>query len=410
MAELRPYEQTWRDRLASMLLGDGRASLGAQQFVEGLLGSRGLGTTGMGLVDLTPAGIPMAAQEAQRDVNAGNYVGGILGATAVLPAAKVAAIPAKIAANEVAQGIRAYHGSPHSFDKFDMSKIGTGEGAQAYGHGLYFAENENIARSYRDALSAGNPEVAYEGKALPVYTGVGLPESGLKPELYYASMFGAAENPAFAREAHIKYLQGRKEAIPNRNDLPPSMKERFMQGIDEQISDIMSFDPSKIEKLKKGHMYEVNIRANPERFLDWDKPLSEQSNYVQNAISNFPHRGENWTFKDTIETLRAAPHMVDDASFNLTGNKIYNYLGKTNMAGNRAEGSREVSKQLIESGIPGIKYLDQGSRAAGEGSRNYVVFDQNIIDILRKYGLFPGIAVGGAAGGGLLGDNSGGQL
>jgi len=105
MAELRPYEQTWRDRLASMLLGDGRASLGAQQFVEGLLGSRGLGTTGMGLVDLTPAGIPMAAQEAQRDVNAGNYVGGILGATAVLPAAKVAAIPAKIAANEVARTI-----------------------------------------------------------------------------------------------------------------------------------------------------------------------------------------------------------------------------------------------------------------------------------------------------------------
>ena len=41
----------------------------------------------------------------------------------------------------VVQGIRAYHGSPHDFDKFDLSKIGTGEGAQAYGHGLYFAEN-----------------------------------------------------------------------------------------------------------------------------------------------------------------------------------------------------------------------------------------------------------------------------
>src|SRR5687767_3158774 len=34
-----------------------------------------------------------------------------------------------------------FHGSPHKFDKFDMSKVGTGEGAQAYGHGLYFAEN-----------------------------------------------------------------------------------------------------------------------------------------------------------------------------------------------------------------------------------------------------------------------------
>ena len=39
------------------------------------------------------------------------------------------------------KGIKAYHGSPHDFDRFDLSKIGTGEGAQAYGHGLYFAEN-----------------------------------------------------------------------------------------------------------------------------------------------------------------------------------------------------------------------------------------------------------------------------
>ena len=45
------------------------------------------------------------------------------------------------------------HGSPHSFDKFDMSKIGTGEGAQAYGHGLYFADNEGVAKSYRENLA-----------------------------------------------------------------------------------------------------------------------------------------------------------------------------------------------------------------------------------------------------------------
>ena len=43
-------------------------------------------------------------------------------------------------------GIVAYHGSPHSFDQFDTSKIGTGEGAQAYGHGLYFAGNEGVAQ------------------------------------------------------------------------------------------------------------------------------------------------------------------------------------------------------------------------------------------------------------------------
>src|SRR6056297_1915248 len=58
----------------------------------------------------------------------------------------------KFAADE-SGAMRLYHGSPHDFDKFSMDKIGTGEGAQAYGHGLYFAENEDVARGYRDALS-----------------------------------------------------------------------------------------------------------------------------------------------------------------------------------------------------------------------------------------------------------------
>jgi hypothetical protein len=56
---------------------------------------------------------------------------------------------------EAVRGIRAYHGSPHKFDRFDMSKIGTGEGAQAYGSGLYLAEAEPVAKKYRDKLSAG---------------------------------------------------------------------------------------------------------------------------------------------------------------------------------------------------------------------------------------------------------------
>ena len=51
------------------------------------------------------------------------------------------------------KGFTAYHGSPHAFDQFDLSKIGTGEGAQAYGHGMYLADSEGVARSYRDQLA-----------------------------------------------------------------------------------------------------------------------------------------------------------------------------------------------------------------------------------------------------------------
>lgn len=49
-------------------------------------------------------------------------------------------------------GITAFHGTPHKFDKFSMDKIGTGEGAQAFGHGLYFAENPNVAKTYQKKL------------------------------------------------------------------------------------------------------------------------------------------------------------------------------------------------------------------------------------------------------------------
>ena len=63
------------------------------------------------------------------------------------------ALPFLPAASQVRKGIKAYHGSPYDFDRFSTEQIGTGEGAQAYGQGLYFAGNEDVARGYRDALT-----------------------------------------------------------------------------------------------------------------------------------------------------------------------------------------------------------------------------------------------------------------
>ena len=53
-----------------------------------------------------------------------------------------------------------------------------------------------------------------------------------------------------------------------------------------------------------------------------------------------------------------------------------------------AKGSdfRGQESALRDAGIPGIRYLDQGSRTAGEGSRNFVVFDDKLIRIVKKYG------------------------
>src|SRR5262245_14506058 len=64
--------------------------------------------------------------------------------------------------------VGAYHGSPHTFEAFSSEKIGTGEGGQAYGHGLYFAESPGVARYYRDAL------VQRMGTGGPIFKSLGI--------------------------------------------------------------------------------------------------------------------------------------------------------------------------------------------------------------------------------------------
>jgi hypothetical protein len=58
--------------------------------------------------------------------------------------------------------------------------------------------------------------------------------------------------------------------------------------------------------------------------------------------------------------------------------------------------AKQVSRTLLEAGVPGIQYLDQGSRGVGSGTKNFVIFDDSLIDILKKYGIaFPALAGGG---------------
>ncbi len=241
-------------------------------------------------------------------------------------------------------GVRAYHGSPHDFDKFDLSKIGTGEGAQAYGHGLYFAENEGVARGYREALSRhpgygpGAGQLARDALKMARDTGL-----------------DGDEARRFARE----YLTNQ---APKVNALSP---QHYYDAVN-------NFDALTTGKGMPGRMYEVNINADPARFLDWDKPLSRQTaqDAVRQAMGD--RKWDEFKFADAGTAVRNGFFASDDAL---------------------------TSSRLREAGIPGIKYLDQGSRSAGQGSSNYVVFDDKLIDILRKYGIagLPAAGVAGAA-------------
>lgn len=239
--------------------------------------------------------------------------------------------------NAVGMGIRAYHGSPYDFDKFDLSKIGTGEGAQAYGHGLYFAENPQTAQAYRSMLA---PSTDFQRAAATAIKDYGSPEAALAEMQARLGRMAGRGDPA-----NIDFLQGMISELQRGGKMP-------------------------------GHTYEVNINADPQQMLPWDENLARSPD-VASAISSIVPPDKRAAFD----------HFMNAG---VSGQDVYNDILGAKLRANRPQ----VSQQLSGAGIPGIKYLDQGSRAAGDGSRNYVVFDPSIIDILRKYGL-AGLTAGG---------------
>ena len=117
-----------------------------------------LGKKLFGVIEnLTPVGNATMAEQGVRRARKGGAknvaVGSALTALAALP---IPAPAKKAAKGMFAKGIRAWHGSPHDFDKFDINKIGTGEGAQGQGHGLYFASDKPSAQWYADTYGGGS--------------------------------------------------------------------------------------------------------------------------------------------------------------------------------------------------------------------------------------------------------------
>lgn len=240
--------------------------------------------------------------------------------------------------------IRAYHGSPHDFDEFRMDRIGTGEGAQAYGHGMYFAEREGVARSYRDTLAAN--------------AAVDVNNPGQTTAILLLRRNGNDRTRALAdAQDGVRQFSG---GMFRRGDEGSAQAYREAQDLLRS-----GWEPPP------GRMYEVNLHARPEQFLDWDRPLSGQNEVVREFIQ------------------RRYPRLEESIRSGIADSHAHVIVGETG----------ERARALSEAGIPGIRYLDQGSRNTGQGTSNYVVFNPEIIEILRKYGIIaPPVGAAAAAG------------
>ena len=296
-------------------------------------------------------------------------------------------------------GIIAFHGSAADFDGFKLEKIGTGEGAQAYGYGLYFADKEDIAKYYRDFLSKS---IDVDGK--PFIRGNNIFDEVLGGDQDLADNLGATQGDL---------EQAIKEAKETRQEM--------LDFGNEEAADIYADELYKLEQLRgrvtdnssKGHMYKVGLVPKPDEMLDYYKPLSEQPDNIQAAYKKAYHNKFIKGDAD-LEVLFANPNdltMQDMGIFDKsTGAQAYRELAdklgsidwpvgadaKTRQEF-RTKGEAAASKALFEAGIPGIKFLDNSARKTSGTSSNYVIFDDSMIKILEKYGIVGPVAISAMA-------------
>jgi hypothetical protein len=269
-------------------------------------------------------------------------------------------------APEAASGIRAYHSSPHDFDKFDLSKIGTGEGNQAYGYGIYAAESPSVSGR------GGDYWRQFFNKMKP------------GPE---HSAAGAMFNRKFDRD---KAMEGLLKDVEYYTD--QAMPGRYAYGPEAELGNSLlakdyqeAYDILARGDIAGPRTYELNINSDPAHLLDWDKPILDQSTYIQNLISDVLPKYEIKKYGGSPYAMANNKMIEVENPELITGRDAY-IIGRMgqNMDNSR-DASRAVSSSFNEAGIPGIRYLDGNSRGAGEGTSNYVVFDPSIIDITKKY-------------------------
>jgi hypothetical protein len=265
-----------------------------------------------------------------------------------------------------AQGLTAlkaatvFHGSPHKFTKFDPKKIGTGEGNQSFGHGLYVAESKDVANKYREMLS-------------PTYQTVGGKQVQSEGEKW--AVMGLSKMSPLEAKAQIQRLAA--AGYPS-----PKMAKQFEE---EGLAAVDKFSGQNVSAGIEGNLYKIDLPDEAiARMLDWEKPLNKQPQVVRESLSKLGIAVDDRKLSEFDDALLGALAGTGSSSIpkqpmNQMGQEIYRSLGAPQVAAQR----------LREAGIPGIRYLDQGSRGQGQGTSNFVVFpgEEELLRILERNGV-----------------------
>ena len=300
----------------------------------------------------------------------------------------------------------AWHGSPYDFDEFDLGSIGGGLGTQAFGWGLYFTENKNVAEKYKVERKSKN-KFTLNGNDIPIeyapvieqiFGGINVENNkesllnrlvlnrdaeqsnldlvtknlneldGVLDFITQNSKFTINKLPTlvdnkFERMATVILNDAKTKAKSDNKrvnkeylfDVIEELQNRykkhyiFYNDIVSKISYLIdNIDSFEVTSVYKPTLYNVEI-PDTDTMLDYSKPINEQSEYVLNKIKQ-----------------------LDLTDINKTGKEFYNDLSE------RLGGDKNASLKLNELGIKGIKYKHGLSH-------NFVVFDDKAIKVIEKY-------------------------
>lgn len=248
--------------------------------------------------------------------------------------------------------LKVYHGTGASFDKFDFSHMGEGEGSQAFGWGGYVTNSKDIAEDYTRRAKIRKDNGGFE---------------------FVTDM--SANNKDMVRQYIYKHKDVNKGLDAMRKDLSSAL-EMFPD--DDDLKELSNILAKKNEEIAVpdniAYLYDVDIPDDNGDYLDWDAPLTDkQKNTIIKELrrlkidfADFKKRGFSF-----------------DGSFGGNAYDFLMYALRKTKKWKDVNASRAVSKFLSSIGFTGIKYK-AGTIFGGakEGDYNYVIFDENNANIV----------------------------
>lgn len=254
--------------------------------------------------------------------------------------------------NEIGQ-VDVWHGSPHRFERMSTEKIGTGEGAQSFGYGLYFTDKKEIAQHYQKTSGFGfghsQNQVFVNGEKID-------------GKSILSEAFSQADGDFNAAK---KYINDLYESTMNSGDGNP---QRIIDAANEFKKIVSS--GSKVE-IKKGSLYRAQLFPGKDpseyTFLDWHGDVDKQIYQKISAQAK----------KEGVADIDEIMGKVDKEQWQ------YIYANLSDILGS----DKEASAFLKRAGIDGIRYPTEtlsGKGPKGSGAYNYVVFDDNDVRLVSR--------------------------